>query len=66
MLDALCMQNLGRQQQLFSRTALSLHSMNMYDLFAVLLVAPNSFNTTLLLNDEDGSACSPEMMALVA
>jgi hypothetical protein len=62
MLDALCMQNLGRQKQLFSRTSQSLHSMNMSDLFAVLLVAPSSFNTALILNDEDGSAGNPEMI----
>jgi hypothetical protein len=40
MRDSLCLQNLGRQKQLFSRTSLSLHSMNISDLFAVLLVAP--------------------------
>jgi hypothetical protein len=56
------MQNLGRQKKLFSRTSLSIHSMNMSDLYAVLLVAPSSFNTALVLIDEDGSACNPEMM----
>jgi hypothetical protein len=62
MLDAFCMENLGRQKQLFRRTSLSLHSMKMYDLFAVLLVAPSSFNTALVLNDENGSTCNQEMM----
>jgi hypothetical protein len=52
MRDALCLQNPGRQKQLFSRTSLSLNSMSMSDLFAVLLVAPSSFYTELVLNDE--------------
>jgi hypothetical protein len=35
--------------------------MNISDFFAVLLVAARSFHTALVLNDEDVSACNPEM-----
>jgi hypothetical protein len=56
MRDALCLQNLGRKKQLFSRTYLSLHSMSMFVLFAVLLVAPSSFHTAFVLNDKDPPA----------
>jgi hypothetical protein len=62
MRDALCLQNLGRQKQLFRKTSLSLHSMTMSDVFAVLLVAPSSFHTALVLHDEDTSVCNPEML----
>jgi hypothetical protein len=55
MRDALCLQNLGRQKQLFSKTSLSLHTMTMSDVFAVLLVAPSSFHTALVMHDEDTS-----------
>jgi hypothetical protein len=36
--------------------------MKMSDLFSVLLVAPSSFYTALVLNNEEGSACNPKMM----
>jgi hypothetical protein len=63
MRDALCLQNLGRQKQLFSKTSLSLHSMTMSDVFTILLVAPSSYHTALVLHDEDTSVCNPEMLS---
>jgi hypothetical protein len=62
MRGAKCLQNLGSQKQLFSRTSLSLHSTNTSDMFAVLLFAPSWFHAALVLNDEEGSACNPKMM----
>jgi hypothetical protein len=62
MRDALCLQNLGRQNLLFSRTSLSLHLMNMSEVLALLLVAASSFYSEIVLKDGEGFACNSEMM----